>query len=160
MLQSQVLTRNTALHGNTASSEVQSHIPDSRVAVKTDKMNPMSRQVELTHAKLPRFDTKTVINTQLPIYGPLKYLAFNETYRGQYSNGVKCGQGEIIWEDGAYYIGQFDNDTMNGYGRMIYLDGESYEGDWIDGKRNGEGVLKYIDGTYYKGKLGLNIFDF
>ena len=45
------------------------------------------------------------------------------TYKGEYSNDKKHGEGHFIWESGNYYIGAYHNDMRHGFGEMYFTDG-------------------------------------
>jgi len=51
----------------------------------------------------------------------------------EWKDGVKNGQGTMIWPDGRVYEGQWKNDNINGQGKLTDTDGTVYEGDWVDG---------------------------
>ena len=57
-------------------------------------------------------------------------------------NGLKHGQGKLIFEDGAFYEGEFKDDKMHGKGVLFYSPGHpAYEGDWSNDMFHGKGVL-------------------
>ena len=45
------------------------------------------------------------------------------TYKGQFKNGLKEGQGLYSWPDGAWYNGQFQGDRENGFGTYHFSNG-------------------------------------
>jgi hypothetical protein len=79
-------------------------------------------------------------------------------YYGDLVDGEKEGNGQLSWEDGAFYSGEFKNDLPHGKGIYIWPNGDVYDGDWQNGKRNGMGVefnirkkLRY-EGQFKDGK--------
>ena len=78
-------------------------------------------------------------------------------YRGNYSDGLMHGQGEITFPDKTRYAGEFSKGALTGRGKMFWPDGRFaalvrairssfarcsiYDGEVKDGFRHGQGVL-------------------
>ena len=78
------------------------------------------------------------------------YYENNELqYRGQWINGIKEGNGTIIYKDVQItYSGQWKNNEFNGKG-TIYFDQENYyEGEWKNSKNHGYGKEKTSHDEY------------
>ena len=45
-------------------------------------------------------------------YGTIIDIISNYTYEGTFQDGVKAGNGKIIWNDGAIYEGELENDII------------------------------------------------
>ena len=43
-----------------------------------------------------------------------------ERFVGNFRNGVKEGDGEVFYSNGAYFKGKFSDDRINGYGIFRY----------------------------------------
>lgn len=54
------------------------------------------------------------------------------TYDGNYTDGLRSGNGIFTWVDGTTYTGSWANDKMNGEGTLIYVDGSTITGSFID----------------------------
>ena len=95
-----------------------------------------------------------------------------------WENGVKCGQGELVYQKNGYTLrGNFKDDTLDGEGsrtyasgktlhgtwsqghfckgKMINIDGTTYEGDWVGGRPHGHGVKVISGGKRYEGMFSL-----
>jgi uncharacterized protein (TIGR02145 family) len=74
------------------------------------------------------------------------------SYKGQFANDLKNGQGTEISGEGTY-TGNFINGDRAGKGKMVYKNGRTYEGEWANGLPNGQGQLKQANGTIQQGKF-------
>ena len=52
-------------------------------------------------------------------YGRYTYASNGQVYEGEFVNGVKRGQGKIIYPDGKIYEGKFVNGVPQGQGVII-----------------------------------------
>ena len=72
-----------------------------------------------------------------------------------FENGKIHGYGEVHnKEDGWTYKGQWKEDKKNGQGVQAYEDKSKYEGEWLDDQKHGKGILYYKNGS-----VGLFILD-
>eukprot|EP01017_Pseudomicrothorax_dubius_P010780 TRINITY_DN13897_c0_g1_i1.p1 TRINITY_DN13897_c0_g1~~TRINITY_DN13897_c0_g1_i1.p1 ORF type:complete len:204 (-),score=35.67 TRINITY_DN13897_c0_g1_i1:131-742(-) len=63
-------------------------------------------------------------------------------YEGKLVNGVRHGNGKLIYPGGGYYVGEWNFGKMEGFGQLYYPEGIlAYEGKWQDDKFHGKGVL-------------------
>ena len=76
----------------------------------------------------------------------------NFSFKGQYSDDSRNGQGTEISDEGTY-SGNFKNGLRNGIGKMIYKNGNIYEGDWNKGLKEGKGKLTNKNGTVKVGNF-------
>ncbi|CAG9331540.1 unnamed protein product [Blepharisma stoltei] len=75
-----------------------------------------------------------------------------EKYNGDYVNGKRHGNGEIIYSNGDKYKGKWINDKKEGYGKYLYKDiGITYKGDWHMNNRHGNGKMKFSNGDVLQG---------
>ena len=72
-------------------------------------------------------------------------------YKGEWTDGKRCGQGKQRWPDGSCYSGVWANNMANGKGKLIHPDLDVYEGDWVDDKANGDGVYTHANQAKYIG---------
>ncbi|KAL4471757.1 hypothetical protein ABPG74_008650 [Tetrahymena malaccensis] len=73
-------------------------------------------------------------------------------YKGEFYNGLKQGNGELIIEKVLRYVGGFANDKFEGYGICVYKNGNIYEGQWANDKREGKGSEIWKSGKQYQGE--------
>ncbi|TVQ25527.1 MAG: hypothetical protein EA382_06810 [Spirochaetaceae bacterium] len=78
-------------------------------------------------------------------------------YEGEFLEGIRTGQGKLIWADGREYTGEFMDNQPHGSGVLIQPDGSRYEGDFREGKLSGNGTLWFSDGRIYVGEFENNI---
>lgn len=103
-------------------------------------------------------------------FGNLKYGSFDGSgtlsssdnkylYNGEWKDGLKHGNGQLITET-IKYSGKFDNDLFSG-SRGILCDqkGNIYEGDFLNGKFEGYGHYKMSNGDNYIGEFKNGLFD-
>lgn len=89
--------------------------------------------------------------------GPFEYIDLCEEgkkgiYDGTFSNdGLRCGEGTMVWEDGSLYSGQWKGDMANGWGYLILPTKDHYFGLWKDDKAHGNGTYVHADGSRYEG---------
>lgn len=67
------------------------------------------------------------------------------TYTGDFVDGVRQGQGEIVMPDGFRYNGQWQGGEMTGKGTATYGNRDVYEGEFVKGKREGLGQADLCD---------------
>ncbi len=80
-------------------------------------------------------------------------------FDGQYTEGLKNGNGRCVYPNGDIYKGAFIKDKRNGQGIMLWKDGRIYKGLWVDDKIKGKGLFKVdssvksviIDGIFDNG---------
>ena len=77
-------------------------------------------------------------------------------YNGEWINGVKNGNGKMLFTNGDVYNGQWDNDYISGLGRLTYSSNNPnnyafYSGSWDNDSKNGAGSLVFTDGRLYEG---------
>jgi hypothetical protein len=75
------------------------------------------------------------------------------TYVGEFSNGIKEGNGSLSSKDDSYnYDGDWKNDKYDGFG-ALYDHEEKYTGDFKEGKFHGIGNLYKRNGDIYEGEF-------
>ena len=110
------------------------------------------------------------------LHGKGEYLSKSFRYEGEFSEGLKQGEGTYIWENGDRYQGHFANDRPDGRGRYQFANGDSYEGEvrlgvivgrgsyaskngdvfdgsFENGKPHGVGVYRFASGDRYEGEM-------
>ena len=73
-------------------------------------------------------------------------------YDGQWENGMKEGQGQLITKM-EKYSGGWHKDQYHRFGVLVLHDGSVYEGDWSLGKKWGMGQEKLPNGGIYIGEF-------
>jgi uncharacterized protein (TIGR02145 family) len=73
------------------------------------------------------------------------------SYKGQFANDSRNGQGTEVSNEGTY-TGNWKDGLRNGLGKMVYKDGRIYEGQWAGGP-NGDGTLILANKSVQKGKF-------
>ena len=68
-------------------------------------------------------------------YGRGTYKHRLSTYRGEFKDFLKEGEGEEIFANGDYYKGSYKKGKPSGKGRYEWGDGSWYEGDFVKGLR-------------------------
>ena len=77
-------------------------------------------------------------------------------YNGHYNYyGLYHGQGELTYNNGAFYKGKWENGNRHGQGKLTYSD-EIYVGEWKDNSRHGQGIKRYSNGDIYDGEWKYN----
>lgn len=72
-------------------------------------------------------------------------------YVGQFQADRAHGLGDQTWSDGSTYKGQWKNGQKNGNGVYVGVDNLKYDGQWEDGRRHGLGTQEYANGDKYRG---------
>lgn len=70
----------------------------------------------------------------------------NESYEGEYQNGIRNGRGIMRFSNGTVYDGEWKDNKIEGRGILKGPDGGVYEGEFKDNKKEGRGVYKYPSG--------------
>ena len=87
------------------------------------------------------------------------------TYRGEFVNGKKHGQGQFQYANGDVYVGEWRENLYHGFGVLTSADyrdagrllkGRCYRGEWVLGKREGTARFDLGDGTVYDGQFKAN----
>lgn len=76
---------------------------------------------------------------------------FIVSYEGNFVDGMRQGQGVIVWQNGDRYEGNWENNKMNGQGTYIWSSGNKYVGQWVNDTRTGKGTEYYTDGNRFEG---------
>jgi len=79
-------------------------------------------------------------------------------YRGEYSNSVFHGDGELVWRNGDFYKGEFESGMMHGSGVFEYASGQRYEGEFKNGMPEGNGTFSTVQGDRYVGDFAADEF--
>lgn len=67
-------------------------------------------------------------------------------YRGQWSENLKHGKGDLSLPDGRRYMGEFVKDVKHGSGTFVWPDGRKYIGQWRNGMQHGHAQFKDAGG--------------
>lgn len=70
---------------------------------------------------------------------------------GSFRNGLRHGQCDITYKDGAKYSGGMNRGEKDIYGKFSFPDGTVYTGEFKNGKINGKGILTKETGYKYTG---------
>jgi hypothetical protein len=130
-----------------------------RKSIDWDKMalKPTSKVEPLPAAEPAQGDTTVLICD--PDGNPLTGHSFQEwrgggTYQGQVKNGLRDGDGRMVWPNGKSYAGQWLDGRPNGHG-LWHAPGVqdwSYNGQFRGGQRHGTGRCESIArGIWYDG---------
>lgn len=110
------------------------------------------------------------------LHGKGEYISKSFKYEGEFSEGLKQGEGTYVWENGDKYQGHFAADRPDGKGRYQFANGDSYEGEvqlgvivgrgayttkggdtfegsFANGKPNGVGIYRFASGDRYEGEM-------
>jgi hypothetical protein len=110
------------------------------------------------------------------IHGKGEYVSKAFKYEGDFSEGLKHGDGTYVWENGDRYQGHFANDRPDGRGKYQFANGDAYEGEvqagvivgrgtyvtksgdvidgsFANGKPHGVGVYRFASGDRYEGEM-------
>ena len=68
---------------------------------------------------------------------------YDDKFYGEYKNGVRCGIGQYIYNDGSVYYGEFKDNKYEGFGYLKYANGKLYEGEFKKNLFNGYGEFTY-----------------
>ena len=77
---------------------------------------------------------------------------YNGDYYGEKKDGIRHGQGEMIWTDGLIYKGEWQDGEPHGQGRITDTDGSFFDGEYKFGKLDGQGSAIYVNGSKYIGE--------
>ena len=84
-------------------------------------------------------------------YGIYFWFNTKDIYEGEWSNGIRNGQGKFTSSDGTICDCMYFNNRRHGYGELRFSNSDLYKGSFIDGQRAGEGEYIFNDGTIEKG---------
>lgn len=73
------------------------------------------------------------------------------TYTGYLVDGIRHGQGTLVWDNGSVYTGAWEHGIRHGQGRMTFDNGDVYDGQWQNGVRTGTGTYTWPNGSRYVG---------
>ena len=76
---------------------------------------------------------------------------YDDKFYGEYKNGVRCGIGQYIYNDGSVYYGEFKDNKYDGFGYLKYANGKLYEGEFKRNLFNGYGEFTYNSNEKYYG---------
>lgn len=80
-------------------------------------------------------------------------------YSGAYRNGLRHGQGSLLWSSGERHEGQFVAGRIEGQGTRSWPNGEKYQGEFKDGRIHGDGTRIWANGEKYIGPFKDGISD-
>ena len=85
-------------------------------------------------------------------YGTIFYNG--GTYVGQSVNGIRQGEGKMVWENEITYQGKWKDDKIHGEGTYTdpHRDGGVFTGNFVNNAREGEGKMIWNDGDVYEGQ--------
>ena len=112
------------------------------------------------------------------LHGKGEYVSKAFKYEGEFSEGLKQGEGIYVWENGDRYQGRFASDRPDGSGKYQFANGDAYEGEvklgiiagrgsyiskngdvfdgsFSNGKPHGVGVYRYSSGDRYEGEMDM-----
>lgn len=100
-------------------------------------------------------------------YQNATYKGNGEVYVGSYKDGVRHGEGKLVYSDGSCYDGWFSDgkrdtsEAQEGNQRATYKkqDGYVYRGGFKNGLRHGEGEENRISGGSYSGWFAQDKYD-
>eukprot|EP01034_Spumella_vulgaris_P039484 gene39484-48792_t len=75
-------------------------------------------------------------------YGSMSYATSGDKYSGEWSNGLRVGQGTMDYKTGDRYTGEWKQDQYSGNGIYTYKKGDRYEGEWLANKKHGFGQIR------------------
>ena len=87
------------------------------------------------------------------LHGKGEYVSKAFKYQGEFSEGLKHGEGTYVWENGDRYQGQFANDRPDGRGRYQFANGDAYEGEVKLGVIVGRGSYMAKNGDVFDGSF-------
>ena len=114
------------------------------------------------------------------LHGKGEYISKSFKYEGEFSEGLKQGEGTYVWENGDNYHGHFAADRPDGKGHYQFANGDTYDGDvqlgvivgrgsyttksgdvfdgsFDNGKPNGVGVYRFASGDRYEGEMAAGV---
>ncbi len=77
-------------------------------------------------------------------------LQNGDYYKGQWLEGWKCGEGEIVYSNGDKYVGNWKNSQRHGYGSYFWSSSNQYLGNWKNDKMHGKGKLITVEGDEFE----------
>ena len=93
------------------------------------------------------------LETKTPHGKGIQYLKQSQqSYSGDFVNGVREGKGIMTWPYKGKYVGNWRNGQPHGKGK--YYDSkseESYSGYFVKGSREGKGIIRLKYGTKFDG---------
>ena len=93
------------------------------------------------------------LETKTPHGKGIQYLKQSQqSYSGDFVNGVREGKGIMTWPYKGKYVGNWRNGQPHGKGK--YYDSKSeelYSGDFVKGSREGKGIIRLKYGTKFDG---------
>ena len=99
------------------------------------------------------------------MFGKLTYAQDDilNHFIGEFKDGLKHGNGTLVWKSGDTYVGLFSKDLRTGNGTYSFVNGDNYEGEWLNGEKNGFGKFTFakeenIIADYYIGENKDNVF--
>ena len=114
------------------------------------------------------------------LHGKGEYISKSFKYEGEFSEGLKQGEGTYVWENGDKYRGHFAADRPDGKGHYEFANGDTYQGDvqmgvivgrgsyttkggdvfegsFANGKPNGVGIYRFASGDRYEGEMAAGV---
>lgn len=85
------------------------------------------------------------------LHGKGEYVSRAFKYEGEWSEGLKQGQGVYVWENGDRYEGAFAGDRPDGKGKYRFANGDAYEGEVKQGVIAGRGTYVARNGDTFEG---------
>lgn len=131
------------------------HAPANSTLVT--EMNPLAPHVTKALDTIGEYNREAGLlpeYTSLPTLGPYRE-ANQDTYLGQYKNGLKHGYGKLVTADGRLYEGYWNQNI--GTGKVRIIDENTYEGDWRNGLKEGQGREVTQAGDEYIGSFSNNL---
>jgi hypothetical protein len=93
------------------------------------------------------------------------WSAQNETYSGEWRDGIQHGMGEHTWLAKRFvatnfvqhnkYVGMFVEGRRHGKGSFCYASGATYVGEWVNNKKHGDAVYTTETGDVFTGKVSI-----
>jgi hypothetical protein len=87
------------------------------------------------------------------LHGHGEYVSKSFKYEGEFSEGLKQGEGKYAWENGDRYEGHFTADRPDGKGKYLFGNGDAYEGEVQGGVINGRGSYTSKNGDVFEGSF-------
>jgi hypothetical protein len=87
------------------------------------------------------------------LHGRGEYVSKSFKYEGDFSDGLKQGEGTYVWENGDRYQGRFSADRPDGKGKYQFANGDAYEGEVQAGVINGRGSYATKNGDVFDGSF-------
>ena len=95
----------------------------------------------------------------LPIYVAMTSRCYDERfgeYEGDLIDGVRHGEGKVVFPSGFAFEGQFKHGKPDGRGKATWTDGTTYVGEIRQNMREGRGTMTYANGQKYVGEFKNN----